>query len=234
MTLNLRIVLNSFAFCAMLGWSAANGATILKLSLASTGADLSMNGGGVLGTESDGVGATTGDQNTAIEYTGFLDSLFTDDATNNASFSLASLQKTGPLTILGGSVIAQDFVGGTFSLFNSANSLLLSGNLGSSTLTGAIGSTATGSLFTTNAGNFTGGSLLPYVQGNSLNVSIALSNVSNGTGFTVAGTPFALQPFNADTFVNITAEPIPEPTSIAIALLGAAAFGFMGRRRANL
>jgi len=205
----------------MLGWSAANGATILKLSLASTGADLEMVPIGpdfFVRTASDGIGGTTGDQNTAIEYSGFLDSLFTDDTTNTASFSLAGLKKTGPLSILGGSVIAQDFIGGTFSLYSPTNSLLLSGNLLNSTLTGAIGSTATGSLFTTNASTFTGGSLLPYVQANTLNVSMALTNVNNGTGFTVAGAPFALQPFTADTFVNISAEPIPEPAAYVFAL----------------
>jgi hypothetical protein len=233
MTLNLRVILNSLAFCAMLGWSAANGATILKLSLASTGGDLAMDGSGVLGTASDGEAATTGDQNTAIEYTGFLDSLFADVATNTASFSIAGLQKTGPLSIFGGSVITQDFMGGTFSLYSPANGLLLSGNLQNSTLTGALGGTANGSLFTTNASNFTGGSLLPYVQTNTLNVSMALTNVNDGTGFTVAGTPFALQPFTADTFVNITAEPVPEPASVVVALVGAAGFGLVSRRRAN-
>jgi uncharacterized protein (TIGR03382 family) len=233
MTLNLRIVLTSFAFCAMLGWSAANGATILKLSLGSTGADLAMNGSGVLGTMSDGVAATTGDQNTAIDFTGFLDGSFADVTTNDASFTLAGLQKTGPLSIIGGTVIAQDFLGGTFSLYSPTNSLLLSGNLQGSTLTGSIGGTATGSLFTTNASNFTGGSLLPNLQANTLNISMTLTNVSNGTGFVVSGAPFVLQPFTADTFVNITAEPIPEPASIAIALLGAAGFGLLGRRRTN-
>jgi hypothetical protein len=228
----LRIVFSSFAFCALLGLSAANGATILKLSLASTGADLAMNGGGVLGTVSDGVVGTTGDQDTAVDYTGFLDPLFIDVTTNTASFSVAGLQRTGPLTILGGSVILQDFIGGMFSLYSPTNGLLLSGNLQNSTLTGAIGSTATGSVFTTNASTFTGGSLLPHVQANSLNVSIALTNVNNGTGFAVAGAPFALQPFTADAFVNISAEQIPEPASIAIALLGSLGFSLFGRRRA--
>ena len=218
MTLNLRIVLTSFAFCAML--SAANGATILKLSLASTGSDLEMVPIGpefFIRTTSDGIGGTTGDQNTAIDYTGFLSSE-TDVTTNTASFSLAGLQRTGPLTILGGSVIAQDFIGGTFSLYSPTNGLLLSGNLQDSTLTGAIGSTATGSVFTTNASSFTGGSLLPYVQANTLNVSMALTNVNNGLGFVVSGSPFVLQPFTADTFVNISAEEIPEPSAYIFAL----------------
>ena len=44
MTVNLRTVLTSFLFCALLGSSAANGDTdtILKLSLGNTGPDLEM------------------------------------------------------------------------------------------------------------------------------------------------------------------------------------------------
>ena len=81
MSLNLRTVLTSFSFCALLGSSAANGETVLKLSLGNTGSDLAMDASGVLGTTSDGDAGTTGDQNTAIDYTGFLDPLFADVTT---------------------------------------------------------------------------------------------------------------------------------------------------------
>ena len=174
MSLNLRIVFTSFAFCALLGSSIANGETVLKLSLASTGPDLAMDAGGVLGTVNDGVAATTGDQNTAVDYTGFLNPLFTDIPAN-ASFSVAGLQRTGPSSILGATVIVQDFFGGTFNLYDTApgNNLLLSGNLTDSTLTGVIGGSGTGSIFTTRVGNFTNGTLLPYLVANSLNVSMA-------------------------------------------------------------
>src|SRR5262245_15680801 len=87
MSLNLRIVLNSCAFCALLGSSAANGETVLKLSLGNTGPDLAMDASGVLGTTSDGNAGTIGDQDTAIDYTGFLDPLFADVTTSSASFS---------------------------------------------------------------------------------------------------------------------------------------------------
>ena len=158
MSLNLRIVLTSFSFCALLGSSAANGETVLKLSLGNTGPDLAMDAGGVLGTTSDGNAGTTGDQNTAIDYTGFLDPLFVD---GTGSFSVAGLQRTGNPSIIGGALIVQDFFGGTFNLYDPANSLLLSGNLQDSTLTGVIGGTGTGSIFTTKVGTFTSGSLLP-------------------------------------------------------------------------
>jgi hypothetical protein len=232
MTLNLRIVLTSFSVCAFLGSAAANGQTILKLSLGNTGPDLAMNASGVLGTTSDGDAGTTGDQNTAIDYTAFLDPAFVDGA---GSFSLAGLQRTGNPNIIAGALIVQDFVGGAFDLYNSANSLLLHGDLTESTLTGVIGNTGTGSIFTTKVGNFTGGSLLPLLEPDSLNVSIALTNVNGGSGFVVSGSPSTLQAFTTDAAVNISAEGglgVPEPASIAIALLGAVGFSFIGRRRA--
>jgi len=236
MWLNVRTVLASFSLLALLGSSAANGDTVLKLSLANTGSEIAMNGGGVLGTTSDGNAGTSGDQNTAIDYTGFLDPLFVDVATNTASFSLAGLQRTGNPSIVASTVIVQDFFGGTFSLFSPTNSLLLSGNLQDSTLTGVIGGNGTGSIFTTKVGTFTNGSLLPYLKTDSLNVSIPLTNVNNGLGFVVSGSPFALQAFTADASVNISADPgplfAPEPGSIAIALLGAIGFSLIGRRRA--
>lgn len=234
MKLNLRVVLTAFAICASLGLSAANAETAIKLSLSSTPSDLAMNASGVLGTTSDGDASTTGDQNTAIDYTAFLDPLFADITTSTASFSIGGLQRTGTPSIVGGTIIVQDFFGGSFNLYSPTNSLLLSGNLQDSTLTGVIGSTGTGSIFTTKVGAFTNGSLLPYVDKNSLNLSIALSNVNGGSGFVVSGSPSALQPFSTDASVNIVADKglgIPEPASIAIALLSVLGLGLIRPRR---
>jgi hypothetical protein len=195
-----------------------------------------MDSSGLLGTTSDGNASTTGDQNTAIDYTGFLDPLFADVNSSTASFSLAGLQRTGNPVVLGGTVIVQDFFGGTFSLYSPSpdNALLLKGDLLESALTGVIGSGGTGSIFTTKVGNFTSGSLLPYLLTNSLNVSMALSNVNDGSGFLVSGSPGTLQAFTADASVNISADQaaIPEPAGIAIALVGTAGLGFVRRRRA--
>jgi hypothetical protein len=236
MTVNLRTVLTSFSLCALLGSSAANADTVLKLSLGNTGPDLAMNASGVLGTTSDGNAATTGDQDTAIDYTGFMDPQFTDVTTSTASFSIAGLQRTGNPNVLGSTVIVQDFFGGTFNLYSPENNLLLSGDLQDSTLTGVIGSIGTGSIFTTKVGNFTSGSLLLDVLPNSLNLSMALTNVNNGLGFVVSGSPSALQPFTTDASVVISADPgtlgSPEPGSITIALLGAVGFSSLARRRA--
>jgi hypothetical protein len=232
MSLNLRIVVTTFSLCALLCSSAANGDTVLKLNLGNTGPDLAMNAGGVLGTASDGNAGTTGDQDTDFESTGFLDPFVAD---GTGSFSVAGLLRTGPPNIIGGAVIVQDFDGGTFDLYSSTNTLLLHGDLTESTLTGVIGGTGTGSIFTTKVGNFTAGTLLNLVHPSSLDVSMALTNVNGGLGFVVSGSPFTLQSFTTDASVNIAAAPgpgIPEPASIAFALVGAVGFGFIRRRRA--
>lgn len=234
MKLKPRRFVAAFLFCALLGSSAVNGQTIIKLNLGNTGPDLAMNSSGVLGTTSDGNASTTGDQNTAVEYTGPLDPDFADINASIASFSLAGLQTTGTPSVIGGAVINQDFFGGTFNLYDPANNLLLSGNLQDSQLFGIIGGIGTGSIFTTKVGTFTSGLLLPYLEPNSLGLSIALTNVNNGNGFVVSGSPSALQAFTTDAAVNIIGAKglgIPEPTSIAIALLGAVGVGLVGRRR---
>ena len=136
MALNLRIVLTSFSVCAVLGSAAANGQTILKLSLWNTGPDLAMNASGVLGTTSDGNAGTTGDQNTAIEYTAFLDPAFVD---GTGSFSVAGLQRTGPPSIVGGALIVQDFLGGSF---DAVNGQVRNGLAAVSSTTGALTSWA--------------------------------------------------------------------------------------------
>lgn len=67
----------------------------------------------------------SGDQNTAIEYTDGLD-FIPDINTDIASFTLGGLQEAGP-AIPVGTLAIQNFAGGTFSLYDSTNTLLLSG-----------------------------------------------------------------------------------------------------------
>ena len=68
----LRIALIAFALCAVT--SALNAGTIIKLNLDGTGPDVSLTQAGTFGTTDVGNAATTGNQNTAIEYTDGLDS----------------------------------------------------------------------------------------------------------------------------------------------------------------
>lgn len=205
--------------------SATLAGTIIKLNLGGVGPDVSMNAGGMLSTTSDGNAGTTGDQNTAVEYTGFLDVPFADIISSTASYSMSGLQAAGPPQVFG-TLIIQSFTGGTFNLYDPANALLLSGSLTNSALTGVAGPPGTGGLFTTAVSTVTGGSLAPYIVPNSLTLSMNLSNINSGAGLSVtdiAPDVHVLNPFVADASVNIAGDRvIPEPATVLLVLMGLA------------
>lgn len=230
MKLEVRKALIGGALCALLlaTSSASYAGTIIKLNLGGVGPDVGM-AGGVLGTVSDGNAVTTGDQNTAVEFTGFLNPL-PDINLNTASFSLGGLAVNGPAQVFG-TLAIQNFQGGSFSLYDPANTLLLSGALTNSALTGVMGPPGTGGLFTTTLSTVTGGTLQSLILPNTLTLSMNLSNVNGGGGLVVDG---VLLPFVADGSVNIAGDPdpngnIPEPTTLVFVLLSAV--GAMAARR---
>ena len=236
---NLRAVLSAFALGAIVSFScsASLAGTIIKLNLGAVGPDVSMDGSGVLSTVNDTPPGPLGDQFTAIEYTGFLNPI-PDISSATASFSLVGLTAVGPAQQFG-TLAIQNFINGTFSLYDPGNNLLLTGPLASSALTGVVGPPGTGALFTTTLGTVTGGSLLPFILPGSVSLSMNLTNVEGGNGFFVnpPGGPGVLLPFLADASLNISADPtgvgpgIPEPTTAVLVLLGGAAMAVCGRRR---
>jgi hypothetical protein len=233
MKLNLRTVFTALALCAAVFFTASisSAATIIKLNLGSVGPDIGMNGAGILSTANDGIGTTTGDQNTDVEFTGFLDGPNPDITTTDASFSLGGLATSGPATVFG-TLVIQPYFGGVFSLYDSANTLLLQGPLTNSALTGVLGPAGggTGSLFTTTLGAVTGGSLLPLLAPGTVTLSMNLSNVSGGAGFALPPGGGTIAPFLADASVNIGADPIPEPASAVLWVFGLFAAAGVAKR----
>lgn len=237
MMCTLKMAIRGHALCALLciATSTSHAATIIKLNLGNVGPDVAMGGLGILGTMSDGIAATTGDQNTDIEYTSFLDGSNPDITTTDASFTLSGLLTAGPATVFG-SLVIQPFFGGTFTLYDNdaLNTVLLTGPLTSSALTGVIGPPGTGALFTTTLGSATGGTLAPLLAPGSVSISMNMTNVITtlpvpAAGFGVGPGPILL-PFVADASVNIAADPIPEPATLVFAVLGSVASIAFGRR----
>lgn len=228
---SVKTAFRGLVFCALIcaATSASQAATIIKLNLGGVGPDVGMNGAGLLSTTDDGVAATTGDQNTDIEYVGPLN--FIPDLNNNtASFTLAGLNEVGPANVFG-TLVIQNFLGGQFSLYDPTNTLLLQGPMGPSALTGVIGPPGTGALFTTTLTTVTAGSLQPFIAPGTVSVSMNMTNVNGGGGFGVAGGGPQLNPFLADAAVSISADFVPEPTSLMLVGLGSVVAMACGRRR---
>ena len=205
----------------VLSASSARADTIIKLGLGGdAAADLELSGG-ILSTVDDGDGATTGNQNTNIEFLGFL-SFLTDETLSLASYTLDGVAVAGPATVFGGSMAIQNLTGGTLSLYDGNNILLLSASLVSSVITGPVGAPATGAIFSTSfATLIPGGTLDAYLDPNSISFSISMSDVNGGTGLSVSGGGTVLDPFTADATQTIAAE-VPEPKAAALLGLGAA------------
>jgi len=211
-------------FCTMSRVTVAG--TIVKLNLGNVSPDIEFDGT-TFSTADDG-DASPGDQNTAAEFLDILDSVATDIVTADASFTLDGLMTSGQAFVLFGSSVLQEFTGGTFSLYDVDDStLLLSGELATSALTGPIGFSG-GGLFTTSFGAFTGGTLASYLGPDTLVLSMhftGVQTVGGGVGFSassITGDPPVqmgdLNPFMADAAISI--EGVPEPSAVALVFVG--------------
>jgi hypothetical protein len=246
---NLRFTLTTLSLCALLGiaWpDSVHAATIVEMSLGDATTDIEYFGG-TLHTVDDGNLATDGDQDTGVLFLNFVDGYFTDILSSPlGSLTLAGLTPSpaGPNSalLINGATIIQNFTGGTLDLWDQNNVLLLSGNLGASALTGALGN-ATGGLFQTSFGNITGGALMPYVDPNTFLMSMNFTSIK-----TIPGGQTGLQltaplppgppplflnvdilPFRADATVDVEAN-VPEP-AIAGLMLAVALSALTLRRR---
>jgi len=213
--------LASAAFALLLSVQASKAGTIIKLDLGGTGPDVQYSGG-TLSTVNDGNAGTTGDQNTAILFTDFLSSQVPNPT--SGSYTLSGATIAGAPTPLGGGVFAQNFSGGNFKIYNNANALLLSVNLGTSLLVGG----GNGAFFNITNGTVVGGSLASQLAPNSIGMSMTLTNISGGGLSAPSG---ILNSFVADATKEITGTQVPEPTAILLMLGGLAMPSLLRRRR---
>lgn len=206
--------------------------TIVKLGLGGdAAADIEFDGT-TLGTVNQFDGTTTGHQNTNVEFQGFLDGLADIVGPPPASFTLSGLTTSGTASVfpaMNPVLVIQDFTGGTFELYNTANVLLLSGKLNNSAMTGPIGPPATGALFTTSFAEVTGGTLANLLDLDSLTMSMSLTDINSGVGLTLDAAAPLLNPFHSDVTLNIAADPVPEPAGRL--LIAAAAIAWLASWR---
>lgn len=190
---------------------------------------------GVFGTVADPDASTIGDVDTDVDYIDGLN--FLSDIASGASFTLQGVLAVGPVEFSGPSVL-QPTTGGTFSLYDNSNSLLLSGTIAQGVLGGSFGA-STGSFFNVDSATFTGGSLLAYVAPTPAGLSLALSGIMNAfgsPGFALidecaAGQGCELINFNAAATGQIEGRTtVPEPASAAF-LATALGLGMLARRR---
>lgn len=212
----------------------ANALTIIQTHLGGTGTGFQEIEyvGSALSTIDDGNAATTGDQDTDVVFDNYLAGIA--DIASGASFTLSGITASGLPSVVG-PIISQATTGGTFSLYDASNTLLLSGNLGDGIITGSD-TGSVGSAFTTTFGTFTGGTLLGLIPDvNSLFLSVVLSNIQTAGSPGLDVVANLLQNFSANGQVSIDAEAkaAPEPMTLGLMLTGMLAGSVMSRRKAS-
>lgn len=197
------VVATACAFAAMAD-STSLAIPILKLNLGNKGPDIA-GPYTQFDTASDGDASTSGDQNTDVEFTGFLDGLFPDITTTDASFSCCGLLRAADMpTSTSNNYLVNGFFGleheamsfppspfqtSDFKLYGPGNVLLLSAKIYGGVLEGPMGPPASGVFnsvpFPATPGgppspqppSITGGILAPYLAPKSVSIRFDLTNV---------------------------------------------------------
>ena len=198
---------------------------------------------GLFQTSDDGDASNPGNQTTDLSFLGFLDSSFADIPLGGASISFSNVRfNSDALSITldnGSNVIRSTTIGGEFRLYGDSR-LLLAGDIGDSVFSviqGVDGVASTGNLFGLSTGGttFTGGELLPFLDPNSGQITLTVSNIeTNGqAGLQVVGD--TIQPFTAALSGQIEAEEVavPEPTSIPLLIMGFSLLAISRNRRSD-
>jgi hypothetical protein len=215
-----RGVLRSIAVGAVISIvvSTASAGTIMKLNPDNATAHIEF-GPDVLSTVDDLNATTTGEHNTAIDFQGILDDI-PDITSASASVTVNGITKVGSANMLLNQLILQNFTGGTVSLYNEANTLLLSGSLNASRLAGSLGVTgANDALFTTTFNHITGGTLASGLDPNSITLKMNIGAINGGAGLSTTGSN--LNDFTANALLTVTAE-VPEPGACLLFAVGMA------------
>jgi len=218
---SFRGVIHSLAIGAVIGIFASTGeaGTILKLNPGTVASNIEFNSG-VLSTVDDGNAGTAGEQNTAVDFQGFLSGI-SDIPPLNASVTLNGISRVGSATVFPFGLMMQNFSGGTVSIYDASNTLLLSGSLNASTLAGAVGPPGTDALFTTTFNHVSGGTLASQIGPETVALKMNITDINGGAGFSVTTDGSILNPFTAETLLTITGEqPIPEPAAALLLAVG--------------
>lgn len=241
---NSRMIIACVVTCAAIGPAALSTRAaiitpIIKLNLGADGNPDVQFEAGVFSTTDDGETGTTGNQNTDVEFVDFLDSVATDVLTPDASFSLNDLMVSGLSTTYNGILVVQVFTQGSFSLHAPDNTLLLSGELTMSALTWSSSPPNQAVQFVGFA-HATDGLLAQYLDRDSLRLKMTLPTIIGGVGLSVNPPPGAPPPsihygelvsFTSIATVEILAAPIPEPSSVALLLMGGGLISAAARRK---
>jgi hypothetical protein len=212
----------------------AYGETVLSFTLQGGLAsnDFEFSGGEFSSIIDPGVTQPNG-QLTDLQFETFFDGI--PDIGSGAVISMSGLLKTGT-TVTFGNIVTQQFSGGSFSIFDDMDNLLLGGTIASSSL---VGSTAGGNATISNSDpvTFTSGSLLSLVDPNSGAFSLAMDDVRTGGALGLRGSSTGtmdgqLQDFSARLTGQFEAAvAVPEPSSVVLLVLfGLVAVGKSRRR----